>query len=118
MRKLPKNLTPVDEADWPKATDPRVKRFAVWRSRDYLVQAFEEDNLMTRLSMCRTTLKGTRWDDGLTWDEIQGIKQIVGYGDSWAVEIYPATNHVINVANMRHLWLLPEGAEPEFGWRK
>jgi hypothetical protein len=33
----------------------------------------------------------------------------------WAVEIYPADGDVVAVANMRHLWLLPEA--PAFAWR-
>lgn len=115
MRKLPKMLVPVNEIEWPRNSDERIKRLAVWRSRDYLVQLFEEPDDMLRLSICRTTVRGDgRWEENLTWDEMQRIKREVGYGNDWAVEIYPADEHIINVANMRHLWLLPE--PPKFGW--
>lgn len=33
-----------------------------------------------------------------------------------AVEIYPAERDIVNVANMRHLWVLPERLP--FGWRR
>ena len=119
MRKYPKNLTPVPEEEWPKADDPAIKRIAVWRSRDYLVQLFEEPEAMLRLSMCRTTVGANgRWQDGLSWEEMQGIKHIVGFAKGWAVEIFPPAEHVVNVANMRHLWLLPEGVDLKFGWRR
>jgi len=36
--------------------------------------------------------------------------------DADAIEIFPADMDVVNVANMRHLWVM---AEPvEFAWRK
>ncbi|MCK5090731.1 MAG: hypothetical protein KAQ88_12205 [Hyphomicrobiaceae bacterium] len=114
MRKLPKNLMPVPEEDWPKSS---VERVAVWRSCDYLVQVFAEPDDMLRISMCRTTVRGDgRWEDGLSWDEMQRIKREIRLGDSWAVEIFPADDHIVNVANMRHLWVSPRA--PDFGWRK
>lgn len=39
-----------------------------------------------------------------------------GLADSWAVEVFPADADVVNVANMRHLWILPDA--PAFAWRK
>jgi hypothetical protein len=109
-------LTPVPEEEWPeKVAD--IKRIAVWRSNKYLVQLYEEEKLMLRLSICRTRVVGNRWDDGLTWDELQDIKRIVGFGNAWGLECYPASFDVVNVANMRHLWILPEGVDPGFGWR-
>lgn len=56
------------------------------------------------------------WADGISWDELMRIKSEVGYKDSWAVEVYPSDSHVINVANMRHLFLLKE--KPDFAWEK
>lgn len=86
----------------------------VWASRDYLVQVFAGD--VVRLTVNRTTRspRGDRWADGLSWDELQRIKADVGRGDRWAVEIYPPDEHVVDVANMRHLWLVDE--PPAFAW--
>ena len=33
-----------------------------------------------------------------------------------AVEVFPADDQVVNVANMRHLWVLPEPLP--FAWEK
>ncbi|EOG1815585.1 hypothetical protein ACK3RA_000943 [Enterobacter hormaechei] len=49
-------------------------------------------------------------------DALQEIKSAVGYGDRDAVEIYPRDSDVVNVANMRHLWITPEPIA--FAWRK
>lgn len=114
-KKWPLDLIQVDQKEWPKDGDG--SRRAVFRSRQYLVQVFAEV-CGIRLSVNRTKIKpGTdMWDDGLTWDELQKIKSEVGYADWWAAELYPPSADVVNVANMRHLWLLT--AVPEFRWKR
>lgn len=91
----------------------------VWLSHKYLVMQFENESSAIRLSMCRTTVKGGNslnpiWDDGLVWDEIQAIKQAIGYGDRRAYEVYPEDCKVVNVANLRHIWLPLD--DPQIGW--
>jgi len=49
-------------------------------------------------------------------EALQEIKSAVGYGDRDAVEIFPAQKDLVNVANMRHLWIVPESIP--FAWRK
>lgn len=114
MRSKPAILKPVLREHWPMA-EGDDKRIAVWLSRKYLAQVFQESNCL-RISINKTSTKGNRWDDGLTWDELQQIKHDIGYGNMLAVEIYPRDCDVVNVANMRHLWL-PEFPLP-FGWRR
>jgi hypothetical protein len=87
----------------------------VYRSKRFLVQAFIDDHVVARLSIARTRLDGVRWQDGISWDELQQIKRECGYGDLDAVEVFPADGDVVNVANMRHLWIL-ERPLP-FAWR-
>jgi hypothetical protein len=86
------------------------------RSRDFLVQISQENGAI-RLSINRTILnqKGTRWQDGISWDEIQNIKNKIGYAERCAVEIYPPENHKVDVANIRHIWVLEK--EPDFMWK-
>ena len=48
--------------------------------------------------------------------ELQDIKRQAGLGDYMAVEIYPKDRDIVNVANMRHLWVLRDPLQ--FGWRK
>ena len=114
--KRPDRLQEIPRAQWPANAPPTIMR--VFRSRDYLVQEYREPNplVISRLSICRTSISGNRWKDGITWDELQRIKNECGYGNTDAIEIYPADNDVVNVANMRHLWVLD--APIPFAWRK
>lgn len=81
----------------------------VWCSRKYLVQVYQEDRGMLRASINRTTLRADgRWEENLTWDEMQEIKRQIGRGICYAVEVLPMDCDIVNVANMRHMWILPE----------
>lgn len=102
---IPKHLHP--------ATGER-NRIKVWRSKAFLVQAFKE-NEGIRLSVNRTTL-GTdgRWLENITWEELMQVKREAGYGDCYAIEVYPMDKDIVNVANMRHLWVLDEPLK--IGW--
>ena len=109
----PELLEQVPREKWPRQDGNQVE---IWLSRKYMVQVFD-DFESQRLSINRTTAREDgRWDEGLTWDELQDVKRQVGRGDLWAVEMYPADAHVVNVANMRHLWVL--AAPPRIGWFK
>lgn len=87
----------------------------VWGSRDFLVALYSDEG-RDRLTINRTTMDRTtgRWVDGITWDEIQDLKRQAGFGDRWAVEVYPPESEVVDAANMRHLWLLD--TPPSVGW--
>lgn len=114
--KLPTALQEIPKADWPTSSiDP--KRLRVWRSRHWMVQEFLESGpALVRLSINRTSRTAGGWEEGVSWEELQSIKNEVGYQLHDAVEIYPAATDVVNVANMRHLWVL---ADPvEFAWRR
>lgn len=106
-------LQPVPRSEWPAHPRPPKE---VWRSRDYLVQVYAEGAEIERMSISSTTLQGERWADGITWDELMMLKRQCGRGDRDALEVYPADKDVVNVANMRHLWLPPEPVA--FAWRK
>jgi hypothetical protein len=101
----PVYLADVPEYRWPK-TNPRP--FRVLRSRNFLVQLFDEGQGITRLTANRTMVNSWgEWADNITWEQLQSLKQQAGYGDSDAVEVFPAESEIVNVANMRHLWILP-----------
>lgn len=109
----PSRLKIIPKSEWPFVLPSLVR---VWRSRDYLVQEYEEAGCI-RLSVNRAILTPDGdWSDNLEWEELQEIKQQCGYGDRMAVEIFPADRDIVNVGNMRHLWVLPEPLE--VGWRK
>lgn len=111
--KLPAHLVEVPRRDWPNQNGPQL---SVWRSRDYLVQVLPEPHAVARLSINRTSLSGDRWQDHITWDDLQRLKGECGFGDHFAVEVFPADSEVVNVANMRHLWVLE--AAPAFAWSR
>ena len=82
-----------------------------WRSKKYLVQIWDEATAeypaLKRLSISRSLLaENGHWQDQLTWDELQVIKREIGFGEWYAIEAYPRDSDLVNVANIRHLWLL------------
>lgn len=102
-------LTPMD-CEKPRGV------MAVWRSNRFLVQLFEPERGAQRITICRTMVDIVtgEWIDGITWQEIQDIKRGIGFGDREAVEVFPSDRDVVNVANMRHIWLVDPLA---FTWR-
>jgi hypothetical protein len=111
---------PVELKEWPREEWPvpndRVQR--VWRSRGFLVQGYvEPDPVIIRLSILRAALdKSGGWQQEISWEELQRLKREAGFGDFEAVEVFPPDRDVVNVANIRHLWILPAGHLP-FVWR-
>lgn len=112
-QKYPEHLIDVPREDWPKSDESRIR---VLRSREYLVQVFGEPTTV-RLSISRTSLAANGgWRQDIPWEDLQRLKTEAGYGDFDAVEIYPRQGDVVNVANMRHLWVLDKLVP--FAWRK
>ena len=113
--RLPAALQPVPRDTWPPGTPPGL--CAVYRSRNYLVQVFEgQPSVKARLSINRTSHNGVRWVDGIGWEDLQRLKAECGFGQDDAVEVFPADRDVVNVANLRHLWVMD--APLAFAWRK
>lgn len=115
-RDRPPALTPIPREQWPDL-DPY--RLAAWISRDWIVQLYAEGDpggmSLRRMSVNRAALQtGGRFADGISWDELQTLKREIGYGDWYAVEVYPRDCDIVNVANMRHLWLLERPLD--IGW--
>lgn len=114
----PEQLAVVAPAVWPPSMPFGVER--VLRSRTFLVQVYQPHlaSGAIRLSVCRTTLAadGSRWEDGITWDELQRLKGEAGFADREAVEVFPPDTSIVNVAHMRHLWVLPAGERMSFSW--
>lgn len=87
----------------------------VFRNRRFLATVYNENGQM-RLSVCRTVVdvETGRFAGGISWDDLQAVKSACGFGKAWAVEVFPPDKHVVDVANMRHLWIL--SAAPVFAW--
>lgn len=87
----------------------------VFKNKEFLVQVFKDENSPTRLTINKIKRKGNNWVDGITWDQLMHIKRLIGYADKCAVEIYPPDKDIVNVANMRHLWVVDM---PDYAWKK
>ena len=74
----------------------------VWRNKDFMAVAFQEPNCI-RLDIKRNDDK-----DGITWDELQKIKNECGFEDKDAIEFYPAEKDVINNGNFRHIYIFDD----------
>lgn len=116
-----KSLVVVPPSEWPEHLLNRSGSSPnrAMRSRDFLVQIFYEKKDIVRLSINRTAIGNDgMWLDGITWDQMQAIKAEAGYADCDAVEVFPADKDLVNVANIRHLWVMPRGFQFHFAWRK
>jgi hypothetical protein len=93
----------------------RQKILQVLRDNKYFVQVYDQEGHI-RISVNRAEIddKGD-WLQGISWDTLMEIKRQIGYGDFDAVEVYPKDKDVVNVANMRHLFILDEPLD--FIWR-
>ena len=49
---------------------------------------------------------------GISWDELQRLKDEHLGPDVLAVDLDPPANRVVNEVNMRHLWEVPEDVLP------
>lgn len=111
--KWPKVMKEVPREAWP---DGGWTRLRVWRSREFLAVLYREEHAL-RLSVNRSRIDNAgMWVDGITWDELQRIKNECGFADVDAVEIYPKAGDVVNVANLRHLFM--PTVPINFAWRK
>jgi hypothetical protein len=115
-------MEPVPECEWPLFPALETIPLKVWRSKDYLAVLYEQraDGMRrltvnsTRRMPNRKRKSGTDWRDGITWDELQRVKNECLGEDVWCVEVYPAQDKLVDVANMRHLWVLDGPPETRF----
>lgn len=117
-RAWPEHLVDCSAEALPRWRWDNGKPIAVLRSRSFMCQVFEAPGGVIRLSFNRTTMDETtwRWADGITWDDLQRLKREAGFGEQEAVEVYPPDGDVVNVGNLRHLWVLPHPLP--FAWRR
>lgn len=116
-RNWPDTLKLVDLGELP--VEEQDGLIEVWRSNRYLVQVYEHSSgAVQRISVNRTDIdvEDGRWQDGIAWDTLQRLKRECMRGDWEGVEIYPADADIVNVANMRHLWVFKNGLKLPFGF--
>lgn len=109
MREIPK-------VEWQREvrSDAKTIVIKVFKGRGFLVQVRKHnDTIRLSINKVKHHFEDGRpiWEDGITWDELQAIKNECGYADKWMCEYYPPEEDVINVANIRHLWLMDKPPE-------
>lgn len=104
-------LRELPRSEWPDNPVPPIR---AWRSRAFLVMEYAAKDGASRLTLCRCQLADDGdWRQDISWDDIQRLKRECGYSTRCAVELYPPDANVVNVANMRHIWLIDP---PAFMW--
>lgn len=101
------------------------------RERGWVVQVFDDRTpscdgtpwegtlqVSVKHTRARTIREYEKRSSGIpiTWDELQAIKDHFWPGRI-ALEVYPPHNFIVNVADMRWLWVLPPGAVLPFDLR-
>lgn len=103
-KRYPTHLVEIDKENWPSLDNDT--RFRVLRSRHFLVQVFDEGECL-RMSVNKTDIDHDGgWKENVSWEQLQQLKRQAGYGNLYAVEVYPCDSDLVNVANMRHLWIM------------
>lgn len=105
-------LEEIPREEWPAVIPDRL--WKALRSNQFFVQIYQEADDIIRLTACRTAMEGDDWAANITWDSLQDLKRRCGYGERYAIEVYPREIDMVNVAAMRHLWILPEPLQ--IGW--
>lgn len=99
----------IPEEQWPEGSKAAGgdRPIAAFRNARFFVQVCREENGAVRISVNRTQIDETyNFVGGITWDELFIIKNEIGYADKDCIEIYPAESKLVNVANIRHLFIL------------
>ncbi len=114
-----KSFAEIPREEWPVHVIPD-NIIRLYRSRDFMVQVYlvpGHENLI-RLSIHRTEADSTgNFKDGITWDQLQKIKNEIGYADNCAVEIFPPADDLVYDSNIRHLWVFKNSEALTFMWR-
>ena len=118
LKKYSDTLEPLTKEDCKRisGTEPPKRLIKAYISKKFFVQLYQEEDKPLRISINRTGLTSNYdWEDSITWDDIQKIKNEIGFKDKDCVEIYPAEKNAVNVANMRHIWVMEDLLD--FSWK-
>lgn len=113
-RKFPAHMVEVEVTD-EEASCIEAPPVRAWRSKGFFAAEYHQGDDI-RITINRTEIDNRgQWLDGITWDDIQRIKSEIGYDHLWAVEVFPPDDELVDVANMRHIFLCQK---PDFAWAK
>lgn len=87
----------------------RALRNRLFMVQEYNPEPHQQDAVLVRLSIHYAVLNDSGgWLDGITWDQLQAIKNAVGYAGHDALEVFPRADKLVCVANIRHLFVMRE----------
>jgi hypothetical protein len=103
----------IDEIENIKNVHPDRNLETVLTDGEYFVEVFQVEarwGKSIRLAVQRGDKESVR-----SWRILQDIKNDLAGRDSVAIEIYPREIEVSDIANIYHLWVLPDGVELPIG---
>lgn len=102
--------TPMER--WPTEATPPNGMFRLLKNDRFIVFVCARPKTPGILLLMVQRVDGR---PGITWDELYQVKELCGFAECEAVEIYPERGRLVNYASMRHLWVFPPGVRCEFG---
>lgn len=118
-KKFSNRLEKIPSDDLPDHTDDTM--LDAYRSAEYLVQVFDVSDLMPgliQISVQRMMInRNGEFADGIPFDDLQIIKNEVGFSNYDAVEILPRHIDYYTKPNVRYIWVLTKSTLP-FIWRR
>lgn len=117
-RNFSRKFQEIPKEQWPEDGEQN-QRFKVLRNNEFFVQLFHEPNDVIRMSVNRVEVDTNGdWKQDISWDDLHSIKAMLGYSDKYAIELYPDLYNLVNVANLRHLWILDEPLPIGWGYQE
>jgi len=89
---------------------------SVWKNNLYIVQIYRRA-LGVRSFALHLAIRRIDERPIEGWDDLQRIKDELAGPERVAVEMYPARSELMDQANMRHLFVLPDGEPAPFSIR-
>lgn len=111
-----RHMRELEDHEWPFMPCLETTPLRVWTSNEYIAVLYRQNYDGKKRLTVNMLKKGRdgRHRDGITWDELQRIKNECLGDDVWCAEMYPAKSDVINNQNQRHLWLLDGEPDTRF----
>lgn len=113
----PARMREVPMENWPAALQRQAVSLTArsvpvraWRSKYFVAHLWDEGAAKPRRLTVHRPAFGDdgRFAGGITWDELMQVKRECGFGERDALELFPADRDVVDVNNLRHLWILTE----------
>lgn len=80
-----------------------------WRNNIYSVQVFRRSDAWEGGEVLHLAIRRHDGHEVEAWSDLQRIRNEIVGAERVAIEVYPSDAEVIDSANMRHLFVLPEG---------